>query len=109
MNLRERNAGRLDLQSSPPSWVSSGVFILCGILIPSGIVVLVAERCWPASKRAIRTTNSQLLTVANIAVLYTVLLAFIAVAAWEDLSKASDIAGTEAGLVQDLYVPTRKG
>jgi hypothetical protein len=32
------------------------------------------------------------------------LLAFIAVVAWEDLRKASDIVGTEAGRVQDLYV-----
>ena len=44
------------------------------------------------------------LAVTNIAVLYTVLLAFIAVAAWEDLSKASDITATEAGLVEDLYL-----
>ena len=36
--------------------------------------------------------------------LYTVLLAFIAVVGWEDRSKASDITASEAGLVEDLYL-----
>ena len=92
------------IYNSPP-WISSCVFILCGILV-SGLVVLVASALTHLETR--HTHNEfTALTVANIAVLYTVLLAFIAVAAWEDLSKASDIAGTEAGLVQDLYVDSQ--
>jgi hypothetical protein len=86
--------------SSP--WVSSGVFVLVGIIV-SGVVVGVMTRLIGAETRRAHNEFTSL-TVANIAVLYTVLLAFIAVAAWEDLSKASDIAGTEAGITQDLYV-----
>jgi hypothetical protein len=33
-----------------------------------------------------------------------VLLAFIAVAAWEDLAKSSDLVATEAGVAQNLYI-----
>jgi hypothetical protein len=42
--------------------------------------------------------------VTNIAVLYAVLLAFIAVAAWEDLLKASEAADREASLIEALYL-----
>jgi hypothetical protein len=86
--------------SSP--WLSSGVFILAGIAIAGVVVVVGTALIGLETRRAHNEFTS--LTVANIAVLYTVLLAFIAVAAWEDLAKSSDIAGSEAGLVQDLYV-----
>jgi hypothetical protein len=86
--------------SSP--WLSSGVFILVGIAIAGAVLVVVTALVSRKTRHEHNEFTS--LTVANIAVLYTVLLAFIAVAAWEDLAKASDIAGTEAGLVQDLYV-----
>jgi hypothetical protein len=89
------------IYSSSP-WASSGVFVLVGIIV-SGVVVIVVTRVIGAETR--RAHNEFIsLTVENIAVLYTVLLAFIAVAAWENLSKASDIAGTEAGIAQDLYI-----
>jgi len=86
--------------SSP--WLSSGVFIVCGIII-SGVIVVVMTRLVGAETRHLHN-EATAVTVANIAVLYTVLVAFIAVAAWEDLSKASDITATEAGLVEDLYL-----
>jgi hypothetical protein len=89
--------------SSP--WLSSGVFILAGIAIAGAVLVVVTALVSRETRHAHNEFTS--LTVANIAVLYTVLLAFIAVAAWEDLSKASDTAGTEAGLVQDLYVDSQ--
>jgi len=85
-----------------PTWMSSGFFILCGIVV-AGVVVVVMTRLIGAESRHAHNEVTAM-TVANIAVLYTVLLAFIAVAAWESLSKASDIVGTEAGLVQDLYI-----
>jgi hypothetical protein len=83
-------------------WLSSGVFILGGI-IASGLIVLVLTLLVGARTRQTHNEFTSF-TVTNIAVLYAVLLAFIAVAAWEDLSKASDLVGTEAGLVEDLYV-----
>jgi len=83
-------------------WLSSSVFILGGLMV-SALVIVVVTRLIDAPTR--HSHNEFILaTVANIAVLYTVLLAFIAVAAWEDLSKASDIAGAEAGIAGDLYV-----
>lgn len=83
-------------------WVSSIVFVLGGILV-SGIVMLVLTHL--VSARTRRAHNEFIsFTVTNIAVVYSVLLAFIGVAAWEDLSKASDLAATEAGVVQNLYI-----
>jgi hypothetical protein len=82
--------------------LSSGVFILGGI-VASGLIVVVLARLVEIRTR--HTHNEFIsFTVTNIAVLYAVLLAFIAVAAWENLSKASDLVGIEAGLVGDLYV-----
>lgn len=89
------------LYNSSP-WMSSGVFILCGIVVAGVVVVVMTWLIGAESRHAHNEATA--LTVANIAVLYTVLLAFIAVAVWESLSKASDIVGTEAGLVQDLYI-----
>jgi hypothetical protein len=86
-------------------WLSSGVFILAGIAIAGAVLVVVTGLISLETRHAHNEFSS--LTVANIAVLYTVLLAFIAAAAWEDLAKASDVAGTEAALVQDLYIDAR--
>jgi hypothetical protein len=88
-----------------PTWLSSGVFILCGIVVAGVVVVVMTWLIGAESRHAHNEVTA--MTVANIAVLYTVLLAFIAVAAWESLSKASDIAGAEAGIVQDLYVDSQ--
>jgi hypothetical protein len=89
--------------SSP--WVSSGLLVLVGIIFAGIVVVVMTHLIGAETRRAHNEFTS--LTIANIAVLYTVMLAFIAVAAWEDLSKASEIAGTEAGIVQDLYVDSQ--
>jgi hypothetical protein len=87
--------------NSPP-WLSSSIFVLGGILA-SGIVLVVLTRLVGAETRHSHNEFT-LFTVTNMAVLYAVLLAFIAIAAWEDLSKASDVVGTEASLVEDLYL-----
>jgi hypothetical protein len=83
-------------------WLSSGVFILTGIIV-SGLLVAVMTRLVGAETRHAHNEWTAF-TVTNIGVLYTVLLAFIAVAVWEDLSKASDLVSTEAGVLNDLYV-----
>jgi Protein of unknown function (DUF4239) len=92
----------LDWVYNTSPWVSSIVFVLGGILV-SGIVMLVLTRLVRAETR--REHNEFVsFAVTNIAVIYAVLLAFIGVAAWEDLLKASDLAATEAGIVQNLYI-----
>ena len=86
--------------NSPPL-LSSSVFIL-GAIVASGLVLVVVTRLVSEQTRHLHNEIT-LFTVTNIAVLYTVLLAFIAIAAWEDLSKASDVVKSEASLVQNLY------
>jgi len=86
--------------NSPPL-LSSGVFIL-GAIVASGLVLVVVTRLVSEQTRHLHNEIT-LFTVTNMAVLYTVLLAFIAIAAWEDLSKASDVVKSEASLVQNLY------
>lgn len=84
-----------------PPLLSSGVFIL-GAIVGSGLVLLVVTRLVSEQTRHLHNEIT-VFTVTNIAVLYTVLLAFIAIAAWEDLSKASDVVKSEASLVKNLY------
>jgi hypothetical protein len=88
------------IYNSPP-WMSSGVLVLGGI-IASGLVLVVLTRLVSEGTRHSHNEFT-LFTVTNMAVLYAVLLAFIAIAAWEDLSKASEVVRTEASLVEDLY------
>jgi hypothetical protein len=82
-----------------PVWLGLSLIGIAG----SGIIVLVVRRLMDARTRHAHNGLISFM-VTNIAVLYAVLLAFIAVAAWENRSKASEIVGTEADLVGDLYV-----
>lgn len=83
-------------------WMSSSAFVLGGIVL-SAIALLTAKSLVSLETR--RAHNELVsFAVTNIAVVYAVLLAFIAVAAWEDLSKASDLVATEAGVVQNLGI-----
>lgn len=86
---------------SSPSWLSSSVFVLGGI-VASGLVLVVLTRLVSEETRHLHNEFT-LFTVTNMAVLYAVLLAFIAIAAWEELSKASDVVESEASLVEELY------
>jgi hypothetical protein len=88
------------IYNSPP-WVSSSAFVLAGI-VASGLVLVVLTRLVSEDSRHLHNEFT-LFTVTNMAVLYAVLLAFIAIAAWEDLSKASDDVKSEASLVEDVY------
>jgi hypothetical protein len=84
------------------TWLSSVVFVAFGI-IASGIMLLVVTRLVGAETRH-QHNEFTLFTVTNIAVFYAVLLAFIAIAAWEDMEKAGDTVEKEAVLVESLYL-----
>jgi Protein of unknown function (DUF4239) len=89
-----------DFIYNSPTWLSSGVFVAFGI-IASGILLLVLTRLvGPETRHA--HNEFTLFTVTNMAVFYAVLLAFIAIAAWEDLEKAGDTVEREAVLVESL-------
>jgi len=87
---------------SSPTWLSSSVLVLAGI-VGSGLILVVLTRL---VRQEIRHLHNEftLFTVTNIAVLYAVLLAFIAIVAWEDLLKASESVEKEATLVEALYL-----
>jgi hypothetical protein len=83
-------------------WISSGAFILGGIVLSAIVLLTVKSLIAEDTRRAHNESVS--FAITNIAVVYAVLLAFIAVAAWEDLEKSSDLVATEAGVVQNLYI-----
>jgi hypothetical protein len=85
-----------------PSWLSSTVFVLAGI-VASGLILVVLTRLVTHETRHLHNEFT-VFTVTNIAVLYAVLLAFIAIVAWEDLLKASDAVGRETSLIEALYL-----
>jgi len=94
---------RLDdfIYNSPP-WLSSSIFVLAGI-IGSGVMLFAAT--WLVRHDARHSHNEfTMFTVTNGAVFYAVLLAFIAIAAWEGLEKAAASVENEASLVQSLYL-----
>jgi hypothetical protein len=90
----------IDLIYSVPTWkmtlAVTAVFVGVSVL---GLVIVA--RLMPLSVRLkhneLAGFNSQL-----VGVIFAVLLAFIAVAAWESFGKAGDIAATEAALTGDL-------
>jgi Protein of unknown function (DUF4239) len=89
------------IYNSPP-WLSSSVFVLAGI-VASGLVLVAVTRLVSEETRHLHNEFT-LFTVTNMAVFYAVLLAFIAIAAWENLEKASDGVGKEAVLAEALYL-----
>ena len=83
-----------------PPWLTTGVFVALAcaliaiVLIPFRLVV----------RREFRSKHHEVFAfaVTNIAVLYAVLLAFIAVATWENFSHAGNLAEVEADLTGNL-------
>ena len=61
-----------------------------------------------ALPHAVRRTHNDVagFTIAVVGVTYAVLLAFLAVAVWEDFRRADALVQTEANLVGDLYRDT---
>ena|SRR5215469_11261949 len=89
-----------------PPWLSSSIFVLAGI-VASGLVLVALTRLVSQQTRHLHNEFT-LFTVTNIAVLYAVLLAFIAIVAWEGLLKASEAVGKEADLAEALYLDAQR-
>ncbi len=87
-----------------PAWLVTFTFLGVALVIASIGLVLV----YTITSRTTRERHGELtsFTVTNIAVLYAVLLAFIAVATWELFSRASHLAQTEATLAGNLFRDT---
>jgi hypothetical protein len=91
------------IYSSP--WLSLSIFVLAGI-IGSGMMLFVTTRLVHHDARYSHNEFTMFM-VTNIAVFYAVLLAFIAIAAWDDLKKAQATVENEASLVQSLYLDSK--
>ena len=78
------------------------ISVFAAITLAVATLVLIAV--YAVTNRQVRELHGELadFTVTNIAVLYAVLLAFIAVATWESYTKASEVVQTEANLVGTL-------
>jgi hypothetical protein len=85
-----------------PAWLGSIVLVLIGIA-GSGLILVALTRLVKEETRHLYNEFT-LFTVTNIAVLYAVLLAFIAIVAWEDMLKASEAVAREASLIEVLYL-----
>jgi ribose transport system substrate-binding protein len=85
-----------------PIWLSSSVFVAAGISA-SGLMLLMTSRLVAEQTRHSHNEFT-LFTVTNIAVLYAVLLAFVAIVAWEDLQAASAAVGKETSDIEALYL-----
>lgn len=90
-----------DLVYDSPVWALFLAFLAAGLAFAWTCQALVRRCLGPAKLEG--HTDLVNFTVANIAVLYGVLLAFLTVVSWEGLSKASDDAGVEATLIAALY------
>ncbi|MBV8523311.1 MAG: hypothetical protein JOY71_14510, partial [Acetobacteraceae bacterium] len=89
---------------------------LAFLVIGLGFSLIVLALSYRVLDRPTRARDSELISFAvnNVAILYSVLLAFIAVAAWANFLQSSDVANTEATLCGSLYrdtlaLPTGRG
>jgi hypothetical protein len=87
-----------------PVWLTTGALVIVAV----GFTLVAMLFFTRIVTRKFRDEHSDIFsfTVTNIAVLYAVLLAFIAVATWENFSHAGELVGTEANLVGNLYRDT---
>lgn len=78
-----------------------------GFFVAVGVVgQLLAFRLVPAGLR-LDNKDATVYMASIVGVIYAVLLAFIAVAAWESFNNAGEVAAKEASLVGDLYRDSR--
>jgi hypothetical protein len=92
----------LDWIYNTQPWISSSILVACGIAAVC-LVQFAIDRCVSTEIRHAHNEFTRF-TVTNMSVLYAVLLAFITIAAWEALSKATDITVAEASHVEALYL-----
>jgi hypothetical protein len=88
-----------------PSWIVTSTFVIVALAFNSLVMASVHR----LANHALRHEHRELtcFTVSNISVLYAVLLAFIAVATWENFERASETVETEADLANNLCRDTR--
>jgi hypothetical protein len=90
--------------SGLPTTVAA-VIALCGGGALSALGLLAAQRLLPHALRSEHNAVSGFV-LGIVGAIYSVLLAFIAVAVWQDFGQAEHLVQTEANLVGDLYRDT---
>ena len=79
------------------------LLVVGGSLLSSLLLLLIFHRLLPVDLRSAHNDVAGF-TIAIVGVIYAVLLAFIAVSAWESHGKAQEIVQMEANAVGNLYV-----
>jgi hypothetical protein len=84
-----------------PTWLVGGVVVSLFVLV-SCIGLAIVHRIVPVK---FRQSHNDIIgfTIAVVGVVYAVLLAFIAIAAWETFRKGDDVVGAEANYVGDVF------
>jgi len=84
-----------------PTWMVGSVVVGLFVLV-SCIGLAIVHRFVPVK---IRQSHNDIIgfTIAVVGVVYAVLLAFIAIAAWETFRKGDDVVGAEANYVGDVF------
>lgn len=111
---RREVPARLDRPKAPPvsEWLYQIPTWLLGLLIVGGAAAVAAAGCllverWLPSALRMRH-NDVAGAVSNIVgVVYAVIIAFLAIAVWEDFGKAETTVQTEANAVSDVYRSAR--
>jgi hypothetical protein len=87
-----------------PIWIVGSLIVVIFILLSLAGLVIV-QRFIPVK---IRHAHNDVVgfTIAVVGVVYAVLLAFIAVTAWETFRKSDNIVGAEANYVGDVFLNT---
>jgi len=93
-----------DLIYDNPGWLVGSV-IIGGSVLFSILGLLVSDRLVEAELRR-RHNDIAGFLIAVVGILYAVLLAFIAVTAWESYTKAEDAASNEANAVGNMFFDT---
>jgi len=100
MKVQPGNA-LVDWIYNTPPWASTLAFMSVAFALT--LITLVLFRLLVRHEYRHRHHELFTFTVTNIAVLYAVLLAFIAVATWENFAQATSLAEAEASLAGNLY------
>src|SRR5271166_2326005 len=85
------------------SIVMVALLVIGGSLLATLLLLLIFHRLLPVDLRSAHNDVAGF-TIAIVGVIYAVLLAFIAVSAWESHGKAQEVVQVEANMVGNLYV-----